>query len=316
MAITSPSKMISPPPTRWLTSSTTSGTLSVTSESLRLKTRVSLSLRWIWIRAPSYLYSNAVSPPCTSMASAASSVMLASIGFSGTNRLALILVSPSSPCDRATSATLPRSPVIIRARRTTPRGASPASAMASSITPSLAPILISPKMIRTSMSVSLLSADVSSPSISCSLSLLDPGPDAAATLDRIPWTFLMVSRLLNRVVWPPWFSTLRTVLHPTSRLLGSNSGKTVPINKSTDGATSSGSSFFRNSAIRAVFSFRFAVASKPLHSAASPLNSVSGVAAASDVVCEAPLAACGAHPLHQGLHASRAEAALPAEEPY
>ena len=188
--------------------------------------------------------------------------------------------------------------------------------MASSITPSLAPILISPKMIRTRMSVSSLSADVSNPSISCSLSLLDPGPNAAATLDRVSWTFLMVSCLLKRVVWPPWFSTFRTVLHPTSRLLGSNSGKTVPTNRSTAGATSSGSSLLRKPAMRAVFSFRFAVASRRLHSAASSPNPVSGVATASDEVCEAPLAARGAHPLHQCLHASRAEAALSAEEPY
>src|SRR5207248_113205 len=62
---------------------TISGKLSVTSLSRREKMRTALPRRWIWMRAPSSLYSIAVWPPCSRRTSSRSSAISASSGFLG-----------------------------------------------------------------------------------------------------------------------------------------------------------------------------------------------------------------------------------------
>src|SRR5439155_585489 len=58
---------------------TISGKLSVTSLSRREKMRTTSPLRWIWMRAPSSLYSMAVWPPCSWRTSSRSSAISASL---------------------------------------------------------------------------------------------------------------------------------------------------------------------------------------------------------------------------------------------
>jgi len=59
------------------------------------------------------------------------------------------------------------------------------------------------------------------------------------------------------------------VLHPTSRVRESNSGKMEPTTMRTAGETSEGSRPLRNSERSLVFSFRFVVASRALQRSAS-----------------------------------------------
>src|SRR5438093_1444504 len=127
---------------------TISGKLSVTSLSRRENMRTALPRRWIWMRAPSSLYSIAVWPPCSRRTSSRSSAISASIGFMGARSRRPRDRRPGAPSKRAISATRPRSPRNMCAVRTESASTPAASAMPSSMTPSFTPILISPKTFR------------------------------------------------------------------------------------------------------------------------------------------------------------------------
>src|SRR5205814_1375863 len=64
---------------------------------------------WSWMRAPSYLYSSAVRPPCATSTSSTSRAISASIGRSGTPGRAAVRASAAAPPRSARSATVARS---------------------------------------------------------------------------------------------------------------------------------------------------------------------------------------------------------------
>src|SRR5438034_1989985 len=85
-ATTSPSRMNGSPERSRRVISTTSGRLRVTSDRRRVQTCTRSPARCSWMRAPSYLYSSAVRPPCAASTEGKSSAISASIGRSGRRR--------------------------------------------------------------------------------------------------------------------------------------------------------------------------------------------------------------------------------------
>src|SRR5207245_2611961 len=218
---------------------TISGRLEVTSLSRRLKTRTASPFRWIWIRAPSSLYSIAVSPPCSARTSSRSSAISASIGFIGARRRRPRDRSASAPSNKAISATNPRSPRNIWAVRTASGSTPAASAIPSSITPSFTPIRISPKTFFRRTSRSSCEARPRSDSSSRRRALVESAPWASAICAKALETSRIVSdRGTNVTCFVP-SSAFLSVAHPTFSARASDSAKIRPMTRCTAGATSS-----------------------------------------------------------------------------
>ena len=88
------------------TCSTSSGTPSVTSRSVRVHTRTVSPSRWTWIRAPSSLCSTVTSGPSEASASSSDEPGLASMGRTGRPTSSRTAASASSPPARAVAATV------------------------------------------------------------------------------------------------------------------------------------------------------------------------------------------------------------------
>ncbi len=175
------------------TSSTSSGTLAVTSRRVRVQTRTAAPSRCTWIRAPSSLNSTLTSAPRSARAPSRVSAGEASIGRTGTptcNDTASRASWPPVSASRAVRGSCPES---MKARRTEAAGICAAAAMASSITPSSAPWRSSPVSSRRRKACSsAVAAPNSSPS-SAARRAVDPVPDVPASSSSVASTALTSS---------------------------------------------------------------------------------------------------------------------------
>src|SRR5213593_163429 len=241
-ATTSPSRMKGSPERSRRAISTTSGRLRVTSDSRRVHTSTRSPARCSWMRAPSYLYSSAVRPPCAASTAAKSSAISASIGSSGTNGRGLAPATAAAPPAAASVATAPTSPRNSAARRAVGRSMPHAAAIASSRRPSETPVRISPPTIRLRNSRSSAEARAASRARRSSRARRTPAPAAAATSAKAPET----SRRVRGASSPPAAASLGSQRTPKTR--GSEAGKARADRKATAMASSSGASALRNRA--------------------------------------------------------------------
>src|SRR5438132_6377263 len=180
-ATTSPSRMNGSPDRSRRAISTTSGRLRVTSDRRRVHTWTRSPARCSWMRAPSYLYSRAVRPPCAASTAGKSSAISASIGSSGTKARGLAPATAAAPPAAASVATAVRSPRKSAARRAAATSTPHAAAIASSSSPSDTPVRISPPMIRARNSRSSADTRAASRARRSSRARRAPAPVAAAT---------------------------------------------------------------------------------------------------------------------------------------
>src|SRR5947208_208014 len=180
-ATTSPSRMKGSPDRSRRAISTTSGRLRVTSDRRRVHTWTRSPARCSWMRAPSYLYSSAVRPPCAASTAGKSSAISASIGSSGTKGRGLAPATAAAPPAAASVATAVRSPRKSAGRRAAATSTPPPAAIASSSSPSDTPVRISPPMIRARNSRSSADTRAASRARRSSRARRAPAPVAAAT---------------------------------------------------------------------------------------------------------------------------------------
>src|SRR5436309_2196099 len=180
-ATTSPSRMNGSPERSRRVISTTSGRLRVTSDRRRVQTCTRSPARCSWMRAPSYLYSSAVRPPCAASTAGKSSAISASIGSSGTKGRGLAPATAAAPPVAASTATAVRSPRKSAARRVVATSTPQAAAIASSSSPSETPVRISPPTIRARKSRSSSDAREARRARRSSRARRTPEPAAAAT---------------------------------------------------------------------------------------------------------------------------------------
>src|SRR5438309_112880 len=272
-ATTSPSRMNGSPDRSRRAISTTSGRLRVTSDRRRVHTCTRSPARCSWMRAPSYLYSSAVRPPCAASTAGKSSAISASIGSSGTKGRGLAPATAAAPPAAASVATAVRSPRKSAARRAAATSTPHAAAIASSSSPSDTPVRISPPMIRARNSRSSVDTRDASCARRSSRARRAPAPVAAATSAKASATFIKVGGVEMAPPTPPRSSPpgesgprrsppspgprRDSVGNPrTPRTLGSEAGNARPARKATVVAISSGANALRNLATSSRFSSR------------------------------------------------------------
>ncbi len=218
---------------------------------VRVKIRTSSPCRCTWMRAPSSLNSTDASPTAA-IASETVAAVDASIGW--TPRPTTSPTSSSSPAVpvRASTAVSPRSPDSIAARRTAAAGRSAARAIASSSTPSRAPVRSSPRITRPRKSHSPAVARSASSRRLPPLAATDPDPDAAATASSAESTSPMVS--VGCSAWTT--SSVARPRHPTP----TRPWRGLAVRNPTAGTISSGSSRRSASASASIFASRERVA--------------------------------------------------------
>src|SRR5437016_1919571 len=293
-ATTSPSRISGAPRSSRRTSPTTSGRLAVTSESRRVQMATRSPSPCTCTRAPSYLYSSAVRPPCATRSSEKSVPVSASIGDSGTKRRGATRVSPAAPCARARTATAEMSPRKSAARLTASGSAPAISPIAPSTPPAEIPVRISPPMIRATISRSRADARAANAASRDSRRWRAPGPLASATAAKASATSASVSGAAAEASGAA--GRPRT---PSPR--GSDAGRGRPVRNATAGATSSAWTRVRNVATRCCLSSRPRLASSARQSSA---NSANGVMSAGAAGRAPPMPAC--RPLPPGPRQSRA----------
>src|SRR5213593_1935121 len=251
-ATTSPSRMKGSPERSRRAISTTSGRLRVTSDSRRVHTSTRSPARCSWMRAPSYLYSSAVRPPCAASTEGKSSAISASIGSSGTKGRGLAPATAAAPPVAASTATAVRSPSKSAARRVVATSTPHAAAIASSSSPSETPVRISPPTIRARKSRSSSDAREARRARRSSRARRTPEPAAAATSANASATWRSVRGTRSASASPG-----RSAGNPrTPSTRGSDAGKARADRKATAMASSSGASALRNRATSSRFSRR------------------------------------------------------------
>src|SRR5437867_4311911 len=224
--------------------STTSGRLRVTSDRRRVQTCTRSPARCSWMRAPSYLYSSAVRPPCAASTAGKSSAISASIGSSGTKGRGLAPATAAAPPVAASTATAVRSPRKSAARRVVATSTPQAAAIASSSSPSETPVRISPPTIRARKSRSSSDAREARRARRSSRARRTPEPAAAATSANASATWRSVRGPRCASASPG-----RSAGNPrTPSTRGSDAGKARAARKATAVAISSGASVRRNRA--------------------------------------------------------------------
>src|SRR5438105_460345 len=233
-------------------------------------------------RAPSYLYSSAVRPPCAARRSEKWVAVSASIGDRGTKSRGATRASPAAPCARARTATAEMSPRKSDARLTTSGSAPAISPIASSTPPAEIPVRISPPMIRATVSRSRGDARAANAASRDSRRWRAPGPLASATAAKASATSASVSGAAAEASGAA--GRPRT---PSPR--GSDAGRGRPVRNATAGAISSAWTRARNVATRCCLSSRPRLASRARQSAA---NSENGVMSAGAADSSPPMPAC------------------------
>src|SRR5216117_1292802 len=251
-ATTSPSRMNGSPERSRRVISTTSGRLRVTSDRRRVQTCTRSPARCSWMRAPSYLYSSAVRPPCAASTEGKSSAISASIGSTGTKGRGLAPATAAAPPVAASTATAVRSPRKSAARRVVATSTPQAAAIASSSSPSETPVRISPPTIRARKSRSSSDAREARRARRSSRARRTPEPAAAATSANASATWRSVRGPRSASASPG-----RSAGNPrTPSTRGSDAGKARAARKATAVAISSGASVRRNRATSSRFSSR------------------------------------------------------------
>src|SRR2546425_940794 len=251
-ATTSPSRMNGSPERSRRVISPTSGRLRVTSDRRRVQTCTRSPARCSWMRAPSYLYSSAVRPPCAASTEGKSSAISASIGSSGTKGRGLAPATAAAPPVAASTATAVRSPRKSAARRVVATSTPQAAAIASSSSPSETPVRISPPTIRARNSRSSSDAREARRARRSSRARRTPEPAAAATSANASATWRSVRGPRSASASPG-----RSEGNPrTPSTRGSDAGKARAARKATAVAISSGASVRRNRATSSRFSSR------------------------------------------------------------